>query len=329
MPGHDAGEEMSADEHPVGARAPGKGYAAATSSPCAWGSAPRAAGELGGNIAWPGETIWQQVMALGVPSLAAFSVEILPEIDSTNTELMRRARVGRTEPTLLVAQRQTAGRGRMGRVWQSGSDDSLTFSLGLNLSPSSWEGLSLAVGVSVAQSLSPPYDELRAEQIQLKWPNDLWWQGRKLGGILIETAAPAISPAMPPGVAAARERFAVIGIGINIRPRQADLNLTTAPSFESAFHQEISPASSPQTALEQLFAPLLADLLEFERAGFAAFSGRFAARDGLAGRQVALSDGSQGLAKGVDGSGALLVHTSQGLQRVASQEVSVRPQSSV
>lgn len=262
---------------------------------------------------WPGETIWQQVMALGLPSLASFSVEILPEIDSTNTELMRRARAGRTEPTLLVAEQQTAGRGRMGRAWQSHAGDSLTFSLGINLSPASWEGLSLAVGTSVAQSLSPS----QGEQIQLKWPNDLWWQGRKLAGILIETA---ISP-----TTSTKERFAVIGIGINIRARQMDANLSTQP----AWLQEINPASSPQTALERLFAALLGDLLEFERAGFAAFSSRFAARDGLAGRQVVLSDGSQGQARGVDGSGALLVHTSRGLQRVASQEVSVRPQAPV
>ncbi len=280
---------------------------------------------LRGSIPWPAENIWQQVMALGLPSLASFSVEILPEIDSTNTELMRRARSGRTEPTLLVAERQSAGRGRMGRAWQSSVGDSLTFSFGLNLSPSSWEGLSLAVGTSVAQSLSSE----AGEQIQLKWPNDLWWQGRKLAGILIETAAPALSPAISPGAATARERFAVIGIGINIHPLQADVNSTTAASFQSACHQEISPASCPQTALELLFARLLADLLEFERAGFAAFSSRFAARDGLCGREVALSDGSQGVAQGVDSSGALMVHTSQGLQRVASQEVSVRPPSSV
>jgi BirA family biotin operon repressor/biotin-[acetyl-CoA-carboxylase] ligase len=258
------------------------------------------------------ETIWQQVMALGLPSLAAFSVEILPEIDSTNTELMRRARAGRTEPTLLAAEQQTAGRGRMGRAWQSSPGDSLTFSFGISLSPANWEGLSLAVGTSVAQSLSPAGQE----QIQLKWPNDLWWQGRKLAGILIETAA---SP-----VASFKERFAVIGIGINIRQRPSDENLSTQP----AWLQEISPASSPQTALERLFAPLLGDLLEFERAGFPAFSSRFAARDGLKGREVLLSDGSQGQAQGVDQTGALLVHTSQGLQRVASQEVSVRPQTS-
>jgi BirA family transcriptional regulator, biotin operon repressor / biotin---[acetyl-CoA-carboxylase] ligase len=255
---------------------------------------------------WPAETIWQQVMALGLPSLASFSVEILPEIDSTNTELMRRARAGRTEPTLLVAETQTAGRGRMGRGWLSSPGDSLTFSFGINLAPASWEGLSLAVGVSVAESLQG--------NIQLKWPNDLWLQKRKLAGILIETANSSAA-------SKSQERFAVIGIGINIAPRPAHTDLRQEP----AWLQEFQPASSPQKALEQLFSRLLADLLLFEREGFAAFSARFAARDALQGREVTLSDSSQGRAQGVDASGALLVHTSQGLQRVASQEVSVRP----
>jgi BirA family transcriptional regulator, biotin operon repressor / biotin---[acetyl-CoA-carboxylase] ligase len=255
---------------------------------------------------WPAETIWQQVMALGLPSLASFSVEILPEIDSTNTELMRRARAGRTEPTLLVAEQQTAGRGRMGRGWLSSPSDSLTFSLGIALAPASWEGLSLAVGVSVAESLQG--------DIQLKWPNDLWLKERKLAGILIETVS-------SPQAANAQERFAVIGIGINIAARPSNPDLRQAP----AWLQEFQPASSPQTTLEQLFARLLGNLLLFEREGFAAFSSRFAARDALQGREVTLSDGRQGRAQGADASGALLVHTSQGLQRVASQEVSVRP----
>jgi BirA family transcriptional regulator, biotin operon repressor / biotin---[acetyl-CoA-carboxylase] ligase len=259
---------------------------------------------------WPAETIWQQVMALGLPSLASFSVEILPELDSTNSELMRRARAGRTEPTLLVAETQTAGRGRMGRGWLSSPGDSLTFSFGISLAPLSWEGLSLAVGVSVAESLG--------SDIQLKWPNDLWLQDRKLAGILIETANIA-QPDRP------QERFAVIGIGINIAARQ--FNQTNGPELRQspAWLQEFQPASSPQTALERLFGRLLGDILLFESKGFAAFSSRFAARDALKSRQVALSDGQEGQAQGVDGSGALLVHTSLGVQRVASQEVSVRP----
>ena len=66
-------------------------------------------------IRWPAEALWEAV----APLLPGFTVEILPEIDSTNTELMRRARAGRLEPVLLVAEAQTAGRGRLGREWRS------------------------------------------------------------------------------------------------------------------------------------------------------------------------------------------------------------------
>ena len=82
-----------------------------------------------------GQALWEAV----VPQLPGFTVEVLPQIDSTNTELMRRARAGRLEPTLLVAEEQTAGRGRLGRDWHSSAYEgtgvvpALTFSLGLPL----------------------------------------------------------------------------------------------------------------------------------------------------------------------------------------------------
>ncbi|HRM93338.1 MAG TPA: biotin--[acetyl-CoA-carboxylase] ligase, partial [Alicycliphilus sp.] len=106
---------------------------------------------------WPAEAIWQAIE----PLLPGFTVEVLPSIDSTSSELMRRARAGRQEPTLLVAEQQTAGRGRLGREWHTGTYEgtgllpALTFSLGLPLAPHDWSGLSLAVGVSVAESLQP------------------------------------------------------------------------------------------------------------------------------------------------------------------------------
>lgn len=249
------------------------------------------------------ETLWQAVMAMGLPSLAGFSVEVLPEIDSTNTELMRRARAGQTEPTLLVAQQQTAGRGRLGRHWASEPGSSLTFSLGLLLQPQAWDGLSLAVGLSVASSLH--------EDIRLKWPNDLWVRGCKLAGILIETAA-------APGNTG--PRYAVVGIGINIAPRPSEGLSTPAASL-----QALLPCASAAQALESVVAPLLRDVLQFEQTGFAPFAARFAARDALAGQEVLLSDGLRGTAQGVDARGALLVHTGQGVQCITSSEVSVRP----
>lgn len=254
---------------------------------------------------WPAEAIWEAVS----PLLPGFSVEVLPEIDSTNTELMRRARAGQSDPVLLVAERQTAGRGRLGRQWFSGHSSSatsvgaipsLTFSLGLPLAPADWSGLSLAVGLSVAQSLHPA--------LQLKWPNDVWLQERKLVGILIETAS------------VGELRYAVIGVGINIAVPEAQ-GLRTAPAGLC----EVMPDVDASGALARVVAPLVRAIRQFEAEGFAPLRQAFHARDLLYGREVECSDGMVGVARGVDALGALLVHTENGLRKITSAEVSVRP----
>ncbi len=250
-------------------------------------------------IRWPAESIWETV----VPLLPGFTVEILPQIDSSNTELMRRARAGQTEPTLLVAERQTAGRGRLGRDWQSDTQDglaTLTFSLGLPLQPADWSGLSLAVGLAVVQALHP--------RLQLKWPNDVWLEGRKLAGILIET------------ISVGDLRYAVIGIGINLLARDSAGLRTPAAAL-----QELLPQQDAPTTLDALVLPLVRAVQAFETQGFAGLREAFHARDLLYGHEVLCTDGTQGMARGVDASGALLVHTASGLQKISSAEVSVRP----
>ena len=266
---------------------------------------------------WQAEAIWEAV----APTLPGFTVEVLPEIDSTNTELMRRARAGQHEPTLLVAERQTAGRGRMGRVWDggdlgdAGELPSLMFSLGLPLAPRDWSGLSLAVGVCVAESLDPA--------VRLKWPNDLWLaDDRKLGGILVETAS--FAPAQPPaGADAVAPRYVVIGIGINITPRTP--GGAGGPSTHPAALQELVPGIDAPAALARVAAALVATVQAFEHGGFAPFQARFHARDVLQGRAVRLSDGTDGVAQGVNTHGALQVATAQGIQTITSSEISVRP----
>jgi BirA family biotin operon repressor/biotin-[acetyl-CoA-carboxylase] ligase len=250
---------------------------------------------------WPSETIWETI----VPEWPDFTVEVLAQTDSTNSELMRRARAGQCGPALLVAEVQTAGRGRMGRSWLSQGADSddiatLTFSLGIPLHVADWSGLSLAVGVSVASSLHP--------SLQLKWPNDIWLEQRKLAGILVETASIGAT------------RYAVIGIGLNITPRDV-AGLSTAP----AWLQELLPACDAPQALQQLAAPLMIALRQFESQGLKPFLREFAKRDVLNGRHVDASDGTSGLATGIDDKGALLVHTAAGLKKISSSEVSVRP----
>ncbi len=249
---------------------------------------------------WPAEIIWEQV----APVLPDFTVEILPELDSTNSELMRRARAGQTAPVLLVAEQQTAGRGRLGREWQSQRGDSLTFSLGLPLAMQDWSGLSLAVGASIAASLH--------ESIRLKWPNDLWLDDRKLGGILIETTS------------VGSQRYAVIGVGINIALPPAQ-GLATPP----AGLQELLPGVDGPAALLRLARPLVQALQRFESTGFASARAAFEARDALRGRNVwATGPGDEaleGVACGVSASGALLLQTPVCIKEISSSEVSVRP----
>ena len=272
-------------------------------------------------IRWPAEAVWEAV----APLLPGFTVEVLPSIDSTNTELMRRARAGQTEPTLLVAEQQTAGRGRLGRVWQSDVGASLMLSLGLPMAPRDWSGLSLAVGVSVAESLQPVLPPLGAGQparVGLKWPNDLWLGGaagdRKLGGILVETAS-FVAP-QAAAAPASTARYVVVGIGINVLPRSPE-----GMSMPPGSLQDVEPGLDAPTVLLRIAAPLVAMLQSFEGYGFAPMQARFAARDVLQGRAVTLSDGQAGTAHGVAEDGALLVHTAQGMQAITSAEISVRP----
>ena len=273
-------------------------------------------------VRWPAEAIWEAIS----PLLPGFTVEVLPTIDSTNTELMRRARAGQCEPTLLVAEQQTAGRGRLGRVWQSDVGASLMMSLGLPLAPQDWSGLSLAVGVSVAESLQPVMPVVgndRPARIGLKWPNDLWLGGaggeRKLGGILVETAS-FVAPQAAAAERCASARYVVVGIGINVLPRSGD-GLSMPPGSL----QDVEPGLDAPAALLRIAAPLVAMLQSFEGYGFAPMQARFAARDLLQGRAVTLSDGQAGTAHGVAEDGALLVHTAQGMQAITSSEISVRP----
>lgn len=273
-------------------------------------------------LRWPAEAIWEAV----APALPGFTVEVLPETDSTNSELMRRfkgspGRPHQPEPLLLVAEQQNAGRGRLGRSWQSRRAGSLTFSLGLPLQPADWAGLSLAVGVSVAESLEPPEaGQARHSgqpRIGLKWPNDLWLatpQGeRKLGGILVETAS-------GDGL-----RYVVIGVGINIRPLALPAAAETAAAVPPGCLQELDAGIDAADALLRIVPALVQAVQAFGQFGFAPFQARFAARDVLSGRAVTLSDGTQGTAHGVAGNGALLVYTAAGMREVSSAEVSVRP----
>jgi len=256
------------------------------------------------------ESVWQAV----APVLPGLAVEVLPQVDSTNAELMRRARQGIADPVLLTTPEQTAGKGRQGKVWLSAPGASLTFSLGLPLAPQAgtgWSGLSLAVGVSVARALHPA--------VQLKWPNDLWVHDHKLGGILVETAS--IDTAGKP----ANTRYAVVGVGLNIQTPQLAPDAPQAMPPTSVKALDGCDSLTAGQVLARVAPALVADLLRFEREGFAAFAAAYAQRDALKGRPVRLSDGQEGVADSVAPDGSLWLLSDTQRIAISHQEVSVRP----
>lgn len=240
--------------------------------------------------------------ALG-PLAVRFDVDVLPECTSTNTVLLERAGQGAPAGTVVVAERQTAGRGRLGRAWISAAGDSLTFSLLWRLpagrAPS---GLSLAVGVGIAEALRG----LGVEGIALKWPNDILLDGRKLGGILVEMTSSSIA----------------IGVGLNLR-LPADL-----PDDVRATAAALGTEIEANLLLGRLLAALHHVLEEFGAHGFAALRDRWQALNAHAGVPVRLlagvAEAQEGVCAGIDVDGALLLETAVGLRRIVSGDVSLR-----
>ena len=258
------------------------------------------------------------------PVRGRFDVDSVEECDSTNSVLMRRASEGAPSGTVLVADRQSAGRGRRGRNWVSTPESGLLFSLlwrfdgGLER----LSGLSLAVGLAVVEAL----EACGASGIKLKWPNDILHDGAKLGGILVELHNELRSDAC----GGANTAMAVIGIG---------LNLTLPANIVSADGFALPPAALARAVptppeRHQLFAQLLIALARvldrFAEHGFSALRAQWQARHAWQDLPVRLlRDGSvlkEGVCLGADDDGALLVRTADGVERCLSGDLSIRPQ---
>jgi len=239
-------------------------------------------------------------------------------VGSTNTLLLERANppVGSSEA--LLAEYQTAGRGRRGRNWVAPPGGSICLSLSWMFRevPRDLGALGLVVGVCALRALS----RVGVGQARLKWPNDLLVDDRKLGGILIELRAESAGPAC-----------VIIGIGLNVA--------LGAPLLEKIATMGLAPIDLATAGLKEpsrnavaaeLISSFVRGLLEFERDGLKPFVQQWMEADALRGRPVTVATGealTKGVARGIDLDGALLVETPRGLLRFISGDVSVRAES--
>jgi BirA family biotin operon repressor/biotin-[acetyl-CoA-carboxylase] ligase len=247
------------------------------------------------------------------PLADRFALRWVDTCESTNSELSARPPADDGRVHVLIATDQRAGRGRRGRAWQSWGEGSLTFSCLWRFPDSAPApaGLSLAAGLALADAL----ERLGVQAVQLKWPNDVLIDGRKLAGILVE---------LLPG--RGRTPAAVIGIGLNLQLPDGVV-IPDQPAVAD-LHQALGASLPPAEAILAALLDALFRLFEtYASAGFAALRGAWEQRNAFAGRQVCVSGEGEvitGVCAGVDDDGALLVRSEGGLQRILSGDVSLR-----
>lgn len=235
------------------------------------------------------------------------SLHLAPEVDSTNTAVSNIERSGERY-TVLLAEKQTAGRGRRGRQWVSPFGQNLYISVRFDLQggPEALAGLSLVAGLAVADALQ----FLSIPELALKWPNDVLAEGRKLAGILVELQGEATTG-----------WTVVVGVGLNHSMEADQSELIDQPWTSLA---EYSDCGRNKCAAA-LITSLVLKFDEFQLAGFGPFRERWMAFDFFSGKSVQLLDGSlSGQAGGVDAAGNLLIETVAGTKTVNAGEVSVR-----
>jgi len=238
-------------------------------------------------------------------------IDLHSTLDSTNSHLMRPEALVLPGGSVCLAEYQSAGRGRQGRRWVSSFGANLCFSLAwrFNCGPDALSGLSLAVAVAVAEGLSL----LGLERPGLKWPNDLYIDGRKLAGILLEMS----------GEFSGASRV-VIGVGVNVRASSQVDESIDQPWV--ALDELLAEPVSRNHAAGVLIGSLAAAMLEFQKAGFAAFVARWQRMDVMAGKYVTLQQPQgviEGRAQGVDATGALLIERDGQVSRYLSGDVSL------
>jgi len=236
-------------------------------------------------------------------------------IDSTNSALLARANPESGRAEVLLAEYQSAGRGRRGRAWLAPPGGAICLSMSWTFRevPQDLGALGLVVGVCALRAMRTH----GVDALTLKWPNDLLLDERKLGGVLIDLRAESAGPAC-----------VIIGIGLNLALGPALLARIAASGTAAAdLASAVQPLPARNAIAASLVSACVAGLLEFERQGFKPFIEDFRAADALRGRPVNViaADGiARGVARGIDLRGALMLETPQGVRRFVSGDVTVR-----
>ncbi len=236
-------------------------------------------------------------------------IDVRGVIDSTSSIAMEKAVQGK-KGYICTAEQQTAGRGRRGRAWASPYASNLYFSVVWEFGggAASLEGLSLAVGVAVVDAL----EKSGLSGAQLKWPNDVLYQGRKLAGVLLEMTGD------PSG-----RCHVVIGIGLNV-------SMPVSVSIDQPWI-DVKSVKKEAANRNQLLVAILNELMpllsSFEGQGFNVYRERWQSLDAFAETEVAMTLGSDivvGKAVGVDATGAIMIETAGGVRKFNGGEVSLR-----
>ena len=248
--------------------------------------------------------------------------DVLFSVDSTNDYVLKllsqsEKRLAEAKGIVVVAEQQTAGRGRRGRQWFSPFAGSIYLTLGWQFSQgvAAIEGLSLVVGLKVLKAIQQEYG---LENLQLKWPNDILYKGEKLAGVLIEMQGD------PSDICSL-----AIGIGVNINLPKVKKNQIDQPWIDLAtiVRAEKKELQSRNQFLAVLLNNLLPMIENFEQTGFKPYQQEWQLYDAYAGAEVCLHAGKElfiGRACGIDSSGAYGIETESGSQYFNGGEVTLR-----
>lgn len=282
-----------------------------------WGLALQPAGERGHRLQAPLDLVDRGRLEAALQPATRERLERLEihdQVDSTNSRLLADGGVAAGRTRVVIAEFQSAGRGRRGRHWLQPFGSGLCLSLAWLFPepPAALGALSLVAGVATLRALT----RHGVRGLSLKWPNDVLRDGGKLGGILAELRLEAAGPAC-----------VVVGVGLNVRlPPALPAAIAAAGGMPPADLAGV--AAPPRTLLAAaLVDELVAALVEFEAHGFAPFAAEWSGADALRGRDVRVlgADGvREGVARGIAPDGALRVEIGGRIETLTAGEVTLR-----